>query len=146
MSEHMCIGNNLFCDIASFNKMYKLHKPTMPTVINGRLEDFQKILNEEFLESDDILGDKLSQEDPIPSLVAMADWLGDIVIYCLSEMLRWGLAPEEVLRIIMQSNFSKLGEDGQPIYDERGKLMKGPNYLKPEPKLEEYIRGAIDGK
>lgn len=45
----------------------------------------------------------------------------------------------EILDIIMQSNFSKLGEDGKPIYDERGKIMKGPGYWKPEPKIAEYL-------
>lgn len=50
-----------------------------------------------------------------------------------------------VLDIIMQSNFSKLGEDGKPIYDERGKVMKGPNYWKPEPKIREYLAGLAKG-
>ena len=39
----------------------------------------------------------------------------------------------------MQSNFSKLGEDGQPVYDHRGKVMKGPGYWKPEPKIQELL-------
>jgi hypothetical protein len=42
----------------------------------------------------------------------------------------------------MESNFSKLGADGQPIYDERGKVMKGPSYWKPEPR----IRSLLDGE
>jgi predicted HAD superfamily Cof-like phosphohydrolase len=49
---------------------------------------------------------------------------------------------DQVLAIIMQSNFSKLGADGLPIYDERGKVMKGPNYWKPEPKIQAML-GAL---
>jgi hypothetical protein len=43
----------------------------------------------------------------------------------------------------MQSNFSKLGEDGKPIYDERGKVMKGGNYWKPEPKISEILAAKM---
>ena len=39
---------------------------------------------------------------------------------------------EEVFREIQRSNLSKLGADGQPIYREDGKVMKGPNYFKPD--------------
>lgn len=44
-----------------------------------------------------------------------------------------------ILDIIMASNFSKLGADGKPIYDDRGKVLKGPGYWKPEPKISAYL-------
>jgi predicted HAD superfamily Cof-like phosphohydrolase len=73
----------------------------------------------------------------------LADLLGDIQVYCASEMAKFGLPLDEVLAIIMRSNFSKLGADGKPIYDERGKVQKGPNYWKwkPEPKIKELLSG-----
>ena len=46
---------------------------------------------------------------------------------------------EAVLQIIMDSNASKLGADGKPIYDANGKFLKGPNYWKPEPKIRELL-------
>ena len=49
---------------------------------------------------------------------------------------------DQVLVIIMQSNFSKLGADGKPIYDERGKVMKGPAIGNPEPKILRTSRKA----
>ena len=61
-------------------------------------------------------------------------------VYSTSEALRHGIQLGDALKIIMQSNFSKLNEDGEPIYDERGKVMKGPNYWKPEPKIEEMLK------
>ena len=51
-----------------------------------------------------------------------------------------GIVLDDVLEIIMESNFSKLGEDGKPIIDERGKILKGPNFQPPEPDLEKYLR------
>lgn len=50
-------------------------------------------------------------------------------------MAKFGIPLDETLEIIMQSNFSKMGADGKPIDDERGKLQKGPNYWKPEPRI-----------
>lgn len=128
---------NLFADVRKFNNMYGLPTPNMPTFIPGRLEEFKSILQEEFSETE-----AMHPQPSVAHLAELADWLGDIVIYCLSEMLRYGLRPEVVLQIIMHSNFSKLGADGLPIYDARNKVMKGPNYWKPEPKLEAYIREA----
>jgi predicted HAD superfamily Cof-like phosphohydrolase len=69
----------------------------------------------------------------------LADLLGDIQVYAASEMAKFGLPLDQVLAIIMQSNFSKLGADGKPIYDERGKVQKGPDYWKPEPKIKEML-------
>ena len=50
-------------------------------------------------------------------LADMSDWLGDIVVYCASEARRWGLPLSDVLNVIMESNFSKLGADGKPSED-----------------------------
>ena len=74
----------------------------------------------------------------------LADLLGDIQVYCASEMAKFGLPLDQVLAIIMQSNFSKLGADGKPIYDERGKVMKGPDYWKPEPKLQAMLTALFE--
>ena len=71
--------------------------------------------------------------------VAVADLLGDIMVYCRSEALKYGLPLEDVLDLIMDSNESKLGADGKPIYDANGKFLKGPNYWKPEPKIKALL-------
>jgi len=46
---------------------------------------------------------------------------------------------EEVLDVIMDSNESKLGADGRPIYDANGKFLKGPAYWRPEPKIKALL-------
>ena len=53
---------------------------------------------------------------------------------------QYGLPLEEVLDVIMDSNESKLGADGNPIYDGNGKFLKGPNYWKPEPRIKALLQ------
>ena len=131
-------------DIKQFNGIYKLPVNATPTLDVGvpaaeRMAAFKDILMEEVHEMDDIIAAQNAGKDPIEVLTMLADLLGDIQVYCASEMAKFGLPLDQVLSIIMQSNFSKLGADGLPIYDERGKVMKGPNYWKPEPKLQAML-------
>jgi predicted HAD superfamily Cof-like phosphohydrolase len=142
--------NEFYKDIEKFNQIYKLQSHDTPTVLEvERIKNFQSILAEEVEEASDIAdkyeklaqenGGELSKEDKIEVLTDMSDWLGDCIVYCASEARRWGIPLSDVLNVIMQSNFSKLDADGNPIYDERGKVMKGPGYWKPEPKIKEII-------
>ena len=66
-------------------------------------------------------------------LVEVADALGDMMYILCGTILSHGLQHkiEEVFEEIQRSNMSKLGEDGKPIYREDGKVLKGPNYFKP---------------
>jgi len=50
------------------------------------------------------------------------------------------LPADAVDRLIMDSNESKLGADGRPIYDANGKFLKGPNYWKPEPRIRALLQ------
>lgn len=143
--------SNFADDIATFNGIYKLpvnHKPTtdigVPLV--DRLKAFKDILMEEVHEIDEIIGAQESGKTELEVLTMLADLLGDVQVYCASEMAKFGLPLNEVLAIIMQSNFSKLGADGKPIYDERGKVMKGPSYWKPEPKIQALLASLAERK
>ncbi len=66
-------------------------------------------------------------------LVEVADALGDMLYILCGTILEHGMQfkIEEVFDEIQRSNMSKLGADGTPIYREDGKVMKGPNYFKP---------------
>ncbi|MCC1484500.1 nucleoside triphosphate pyrophosphohydrolase family protein [Winogradskyella immobilis] len=66
-------------------------------------------------------------------LVEVADALGDMLYILCGTIIEHGMQHkiEEVFEEIQRSNMSKLGEDGQPIYREDGKVLKGPNYFKP---------------
>lgn len=140
-------------DIRRFNEMYGLSRPESPLLLPpGRMEQFKSILVEEIGEVDDILKKYkdyesqpggITREQRIEVMTELADWLGDIMVYTRSEAQRYGIPLEDVLGVIMQSNFSKLGADGKPIYDERKKVMKGPNYWKPEPKIKGLLEKLV---
>ncbi len=67
-------------------------------------------------------------------LTEVADALGDMLYILCGTIIEHGLhnVIEAVFDEIQRSNMSKLGEDGKPIYREDGKVMKGPNYFKPD--------------
>ncbi|WP_420319976.1 hypothetical protein [Flagellimonas sp.] len=73
-------------------------------------------------------------------LVEVADALGDMLYILCGTILEHGMQYkiEEVFEEIQRSNMSKLGKDGKPIYREDGKVLKGPNYFKPD------IQGILD--
>ena len=67
-------------------------------------------------------------------LVEIADALGDMLYILCGTIISHGLQDkiEEIFQEIQNSNMSKLGENGKPIYREDGKVLKGPNYFKPD--------------
>ncbi len=67
-------------------------------------------------------------------MIEVADALGDMLYILCGTILEHGMQHkiEEVFNEIQRSNMSKLGEDGKPIYREDGKVLKGPNYFKPD--------------
>ena len=66
-------------------------------------------------------------------IVEIADALGDKLYILCGTIIEHGLQHKivEAFDEIQRSNMSKLGEDGKPIYREDGKVLKGPNYFKP---------------
>src|SRR3970282_2971175 len=75
-------------------------------------------------------------------LIEIADALGDMMYILCGTIIEHGLQHkiEEVFDEIQRSNMSKLDKDGKPIYREDGKVMKGPNYFKPNfSKILEYF-------
>ncbi|MES2206706.1 MAG: pyrophosphatase [Pseudomonadota bacterium] len=135
---------NSFAERISFmNKMYRLPVnsiPTIPADVTDRLKKFKATLFEEVNEIDDIVKLTENGADSLEVMAAIADLLGDVIVYCRSEALKYGIPLEDVLEIIMDSNESKLGADGNPIYDENGKFLKGPNYWRPEPKIKTLMQ------
>jgi predicted HAD superfamily Cof-like phosphohydrolase len=91
--------------------------------------ELMKEENEEYLEA-------VQNND----IVEIADALGDMLYILCGTILEHGLLHkiEAVFDEIQRSNMSKLGEDGKPIYREDGKVMKGPNYFKPN--FEEILK------
>lgn len=137
-------------DIATMNATYELPPVTTLLELVQRLPNFKVILGKEFAELGDIqqaLEQRVAAQEKdayLPTIVDIADLLGDIVVYCFSEAARLDVPLFAVLSAIMNSNFTKLGADGKPIKDENGKFLKGPNFIPPEPAIENIMR-AVKG-
>ena len=74
-------------------------------------------------------------------IVEVADALGDMLYILCGTIIEHGMQHkiDEIFSEIQNSNMSKLGSDGNPIYREDGKVLKGPNYFKPN------IKGILEG-
>ena len=67
----------------------------------------------------------------------VADALTDILYVTYGAGHAFGINLDKCFEEVQNSNMSKLGKDGKPIYNEKGKVMKGPNYFKPD--LEKFV-------
>ena len=72
------------------------------------------------------------------NLLEVADALTDILYVTYGAGHAFGIDLDKCFEEVQNSNMSKLGEDGKPIYNEAGKVMKGPNYFKPD--LSKFVK------
>ena len=103
-------------------------KATFPgeKIINLRLG----LIEEELKELKSALADK--------NLVEVADALTDILYVTYGAGHAFGINLDKCFQEVQNSNMSKIGEDGKPIYNENGKVMKGPKYF--EPDLTKFVK------
>ena len=113
--------------VQEFHKVFGLdfeQKPTATLPISKLKLRFDLMAeeNEEYLEA-------AKNSD----IVEVADALGDMLYILCGTILEHGMQHkiEEIFNEIQRSNMSKLGANGKPIYREDGKVLKGPNYFKP---------------
>ena len=71
-------------------------------------------------------------------LVEVADALTDILYVTYGAGHAFGINLDDCFEEVQNSNMSKLDRDGKPIYNDKGKVMKGPNYFKPD--LRKFIK------
>ena len=76
--------------------------------------------------------EELRQAIKDKDLKEVADALTDILYVTYGAGHAFGIDLDKCFKEIQDSNMSKLGSDGKPIYNEQGKVMKGPNYFKPD--------------
>jgi predicted HAD superfamily Cof-like phosphohydrolase len=114
-------------DVTKFHNAFKIKVNENPTVEidNALIELRYRLMQEENSEYLEAAKNK--------DLIEVADALGDMLYILCGTILTHGLQYkiEEVFNEIQRSNMSKLGKDGKPIYRNDGKVMKGPNYFKP---------------
>ena len=75
--------------------------------------------------------DELKQAINQKNLLEVADALTDILYVTYGAGHAFGINLDKCFQEVQNSNMSKLGDDGKPIYSEKGKVLKGPNYFKP---------------
>ena len=82
--------------------------------------------------------DELKKAIKDKDIVEVADALTDILYVTYGAGHAFGIDLDQCFNEVQNSNMSKLGEDEKPIYNDNGKVMKGPNYFKPD--LSKFIK------
>ena len=82
--------------------------------------------------------EELKQAISEKNITEVADALTDILYVTYGAGHAFGIDLDRCFDEVQNSNMSKLGKDGKPIFNEFGKVMKGPNYFKPD--LSKYIK------
>ena len=110
----------------TFGQMVKT-KPQFPDekTMQLRFELIREELNE------------LEQAMKTKNLKEIADALTDILYVTYGAGYAYGINLDNCFKEVQRANMSKLGNDGKPIYNEKGKVMKGPNYS--EPNLKQFV-------
>tara|TARA_B110000444_G_scaffold261151_1_gene311459 strand:- start:10561 stop:10953 length:393 start_codon:yes stop_codon:yes gene_type:complete len=113
--------------VKKFHDAFNILDASSPT-INLSLEKIQLRYNLMQEENEEYLTAAQNKD-----IVEVADALGDMLYILCGTILTHGMQHkiEEVFDAIQESNMSKLDENGKPIYREDGKVLKGPNYFKP---------------
>jgi predicted HAD superfamily Cof-like phosphohydrolase len=114
-----------------FEKLWDFHtafgqvRTTVPVLPGNDVRKLRRnLLREEFNEYVD--GEENND------IVEIADALTDIIYIAYGTGVSYGLPMDEIFNEVHRSNMSKLGEDGKPVYREDGKVLKGPNYSRPD--------------
>ena len=81
--------------------------------------------------------DELKEAIDNKNITEVADALTDILYVTYGAGHAFGINLDKCFDEVQNSNMSKLGSDGKPIYNDKGKVMKGPNYFKPD--LNKFI-------
>ena len=119
--------------VAKFHSTFGLRVEESPNIVLSR--DEMVLRHSLMAEENDEYLEAVKDGD----LVEVADALGDMLYILCGTIISHGMQDvmADVFRNIQASNMSKLGPDGKPIYREDGKVMKGPDYFKPD------IAGAL---
>ena len=114
-----------FNKVGTFMKTFGQEVKTKPSFSSDKINKLRIDLIKEEL---DELQDAMKNND----LLEVADALTDILYVTYGAGHAFGIDLDKCFDEVQNSNMSKLGENGEPIYNESGKVMKGPNYFKPD--------------
>ena len=114
-----------FDKVGTFMKTFGQEVKTKPSFSSDKINKLRIDLIKEELEE---LTEAMQNKD----LLEVADALTDILYVTYGAGHAFGINLDACFNEVQNSNMSKLGKDGKPIYNESGKVMKGPNYFKPD--------------
>ena len=114
-----------FNKVKTFMKTFGQEVKTKPSFSSDKINTLRYDLIKEELEEL-----KIAMENK--DLLEVADALTDILYVTYGAGHAFGIDLDNCFEEVQNSNMSKLGEDGKPIYNEFGKVMKGPKYFKPD--------------
>ena len=114
-----------FRKVGTFMKTFGQEVKTKPSFSNDKINNLRIELIKEELEE---LTEAMNNKD----LLEVADALTDILYVTYGAGHAFGIDLDKCFDEVQNSNMSKLGENGEPIYNDSGKVMKGPNYFKPD--------------
>ena len=114
-----------FNKVGTFMKTFGQEVKTKPSFSSDKINKLRIDLIKEELEE---LQEAMKNND----LLEVADALTDILYVTYGAGHAFGINLDKCFDEVQNSNMSKLGENGEPIYNETGKVMKGPNYFKPD--------------
>ena len=119
-----------FDDVKDFMKIYGQEVKTKSSFPNEKIVQLRYDLIKEEL-------DELSLAIKENDIVEVADALTDLLYVVYGAGHAFGIDLDKCFTEVQRSNLSKLDIDGKPIYNENGKVMKGPNYSKPN--LKQFL-------
>ena len=119
-----------FEDVKKFMETFGQVVKTKPEIPNDKTMQLRYDLIKEEL-------DELQQAMKDKNLKEIADALTDILYVTYGAGFAYGVDLDKCFKEVQRANMSKLGADGKPIYNEKGKVMKGPNYS--EPNLKQFV-------
>jgi predicted HAD superfamily Cof-like phosphohydrolase len=114
-----------FNKVGTFMKTFGQEVKTKPSFSSDKINKLRIDLIKEELEE---LQEAMKNND----LLEVADALTDILYVTYGAGHAFGIDLDKCFDEVQNSNMSKLSENGEPIYNESGKVMKGPNYFKPD--------------
>jgi|TARA_Y100000287_G_scaffold84336_1_gene66992 predicted HAD superfamily Cof-like phosphohydrolase len=114
-----------FNKVGTFMKTFGQEVKTKPSFSSDKINKLRIDLIKEEL-------DELQEAMKNNDLLEVADALTDILYVTYGAGHAFGINLDKCFDEVQNSNMSKLGENGEPIYNESGKVMKGPNYFKPD--------------
>ena len=114
-----------FEDVKTFMETYGQEVKSKPEFPNNKIMKLRYNLIKEEL---DELKVAMNERD----IIGIADALTDILYVTYGAGHAFGINLDACFTEVQSSNMSKLGKDGKPIYNEHGKVLKGPKYFKPD--------------